>query len=140
MKGGPLRAALEAHRRALAAAAQRVLDDWQQDDEGIDEVFGSGGACDAIAGAFEDVLHFTYVDAGGRETSPSFMDGGQDGDDHAWLIVYDDYEAVALDIPPYVYETGGGYNWRKIPGVRISPADIVIEPMRRSDIQPDDDY
>jgi len=138
MKNGPLRAQLEARRRAFVAAAQRVLDDWQPDAEGYDEVLGTGGACDAIATAFADALQFTYVDAGGNTTSPSFMDGGQDGDDHAWLIVYDDYEAVAVDIPPYVYETGGGYTWRKILGVRLSPADVVIEPMRRSDIEPDE--
>ena len=114
-----------------------MLDEWEQDEEGFDEILGGGGACDAISGAFEDALHFTYVDASGHEMSPSFMDGGQPGDDHAWLIVYDDYEAVAVDIPPYVYERGGGYSWRKIPGVKIRPSDIVIEPLRRSDIEPD---
>lgn len=141
MSAGPLRTAIHKRRAAFARAAQNVLDEWQQDDEGVDEVFGAGGACDAIANAFRDVLDFEYIDADGHRRHPSVTDGGHPGDDHAWLIAYDDHEAVAVDLPANVYETGGGYRWRKRPGVRVHPSDLVIEPIKRSDIEPDDsDY
>ncbi len=137
---GPLQAALEQQRAAFAAAAQQVLDDWAQDADGVSEEFGTGGACDAIARVFSDVLcRLHYVNADGQPDMPSTMDGGQDGDDHAWLVVYDAFEAVELDLPPGVYETGGGYTWRKRPGVHVRPADIAIVKLRRSDINPDED-
>lgn len=79
----------------------------------------------------------TYVDANGNSSTPNVVEGGQDGDDHAWIIVYDDVEAVGVDIPPHVYEIGGGYNWRKIPDVRIKPSDVDIFPIKRSDISAD---
>jgi hypothetical protein len=31
-----------------------------------------------------------------------------------------------IDIPYEVYETGGGYTWKKIPDVEFSKSDIVI--------------
>lgn len=139
---GPLHAALEVARPVLAVGAQHVLDDWTQDEEGIDEVFGTGGACDAISRAFEDVLGgIQYIDAGGRTASPHWMEGGWPGDEHAWLIAYDDYEAVVVDLPAHVYETGGGYRWRKRPDVHVHPSDIVLEAIPRADVHPEDgDY
>ncbi len=121
-----LRSRLEDLRPALAAAAQGVIDLWEQDDEGYDEEFGSGGACDAVAIAMAGAL-------GSIDT----MDGGHDGDDHAYLIAYNDTEACVVDIPPGVYERGGGYNWRKIPGVQITEDDVVIEQINRGDIDPE---
>lgn len=129
----PLRAALEAHRPQLAAAAQQILDAWEVDEDGYDEEFGTGGACDAISHAFSEHLGFLYVDAAGRTRHPNIVDGGQDGDDHAWLVVFDEHEIYAVDLPAGVYEVGGGYNWTKRAGVRIRPSDIVIDPLVRSD-------
>ena len=107
-------------RPKLVAAAQAVLDAWEPDEEGYDEVYGSGGACDDVADAMADVV----IGAG---LVPH--QGGQDGDDHAFLIVTteDNQQPHRLDIPPGVYETGGGYNWQKRDGVRLSPRDVVIQ-------------
>jgi len=121
-----LRSLLEDLRPALAEAAQAVVDEWEQDDDGVDEEFGSGGACDAVAQAMAGVL-------GAIDT----MEGGQDGDDHAYLIAYDDRDAFVVDIPPGVYERGDGYSWRKIPGIQITEDDVVIERINRSDIEPE---
>jgi hypothetical protein len=35
-------------------------------------------------------------------------------------------ELFDVDIPPYTYETGGGYNWKKIPDVTFDASDIVF--------------
>ncbi len=115
-------------RPQLVKAAQEVYDEWSQDDDGVDEVHGGGGICDAISRAFSGIL----VDVPGIDIT----DGGQDGDDHAYVIVYTSTEAYAIDIPPSVYERGGGYSWTKIPNVTFRPEHIVIEPVS----VPDDNY
>lgn len=116
----------------MIAAAQRVLDEWDQDDSGYCEVRGEGGACDDVASAMQQVIYNKLDDV-------SIAEGGQPGDDHAFSLVYNDTEAYALDIPANVYETGGGYRWRKRKGVRLKPSDIVIEKINRRDIVVDDD-
>ena len=108
---------INALRPEIAAAANKILDAWQQDADGIDEEFGSGGACDAIAHKIQGVLSQHGYDV---------SEGGQDGDDHAWVVVYDEAIALAIDIPPGVYETGAGYSWKKIEGSHVNPEDIQI--------------
>lgn len=126
-----LRRALDRLAPALASAAQRVYDTWDQDEDGMDEDLGGGGICDLVAQEMAAVLS-----SAGIET----MEGGHQGDDHAYLIAYNDDEAFAVDIPPGVYETGGGYSWRKRPGVTIDASDVVIDEVRRSDIEPEVDW
>lgn len=120
---------LLAARPAMAVAAQRVLDDWQQDDEGFDEEFGTGGACDAVA---EGLISVILEEAGASDA----VCGGAEGDDHEFVYAWDDEtrEAYLIDIPPGVYETGGGYSWRKRQGVVLDADDIVIEPARYEDV------
>ncbi len=110
---------------ALARAAQEEYDAWDQDEEGYDEECGWGGICDRLAGAFSGVL--------ANLPDVEIVEGGQDGDDHAYVIALTDTEAVAVDIPPRIYETGGGYSWKKKPGVRFSPSHIVLDQLNRGD-------
>lgn len=117
---GPLYRRLNAVRPLLARAAQKVYNQWQPDEEGFDEEYGSGGICDDIAYAMEDVIS-SYL-----KISAEVEEGGHEGDDHAWLIVSKGQEAYGVNIPPGVYETGGGYRWYKRPGVRFSPGHVQI--------------
>jgi hypothetical protein len=56
-----------------------------------------------------------------------YDDGGWDGDEHAWTSVRDGEELIGVDIPPGVYETGGGYNWEPRMDIdSITPEDVVI--------------
>lgn len=118
----PLYTELLRLRPELAAAAQRVYNEWQQDQEGVDEEIGCGGICDQVAEAIEGVIAMRVGDA-------ELLQGGQDGDDHAWVIAARGPEAYGLDIPPNVYETGGGYRWQKRHGVAFQPEHIVIFPV-----------
>ncbi len=116
----PLEALLAPLRETLAQAAQSVVDEWEQDEEGIDEELGAGGVCDQVADAMSEVISSALPDA-------EVESGGHDGDDHAFLVVTLHLEQVIVDVPPGVYEVGGGYRWWKIKGAVITPADVVIE-------------
>lgn len=127
-KIGPLGQALGALRSQLASAAQAVYDGWTQDADGFDEEMGGGGICDQVANAMSGVIYTAVPDV-------EVTEGGQDGDDHAYLIVYNQSEAYEVDIPPGVYETGGGYNWRKVEGVVLGPQHVMITPLNRADFE-----
>jgi|SRR5215475_4460030 len=103
----------------LATAAQMEYDAWDQDEEGFDCEVGTGGICDRVADAMENVLSADH----GIETAR----GGQAGDDHAYILANLKEGVYSVDIPPGVYETGGGYTWQKIPDVKISPDDVQID-------------
>ena len=114
----------------IVAAAQQVYDAWAQDDEGYDEELGSGGICHLIAEDICGVLSEHGLDCGSVNA--------QVGENHVWVVtkigeVGEDGEPDRLDagvwmidIPPSVYESGGEYNWRKIPGVTFDPSDVVV--------------
>lgn len=108
---------LDELRPELCAAAQGVYDDWQQDQDGMDEEYGTGGICDRISEAMSDVLVGAGFDVD---------EGGQQGDDHAYLIASACGFDFIVDIPPRVYERGGGYVWTKRPGVVFAPNDVFI--------------
>jgi hypothetical protein len=106
-------------RPRIATAAQEIYDGWDQTDDNDD--FGGGGICDSIASAMADVI------AGSIDCH--IDDGGHEGGDHAFLIVSRANERYWVDIPPSMYEKGGGYSWSKIHDVEIHPDDVVIEPI-----------
>jgi len=109
----------------LASVAQAEYDAWEVDAGGMDPEIGEGGICDRVADAMGTVLAQHGIDV---------TEGGQDGDDHAFLYAYNETEAVEVDIPPGVYETGSGYSWKKRLGVTIGADDVMINPVRREDI------
>lgn len=129
----PLYQKLYAIRHLIAKAAQHVYDQWEPDEEGIDCEYGGGGICDQVARGIEDTIR-DHV----KEDDLEVVEGGQPGDDHAWVLVFNDEEAYDVDIPPDVYETGGGFSWKKTHGVTIRDTDVVISPVDRKRIHPSD--
>lgn len=121
---GSLQSELEGLKPQLAKAAQKVLDEWEQDEEGFDCELGGGGACDLVSSAMSDVIYDKLPDV-------EIVPGGQEGDDHAWIVAYrpSSREAFGVDIPPGAYETGGGYSWTKIPDAKVSARDVDISPV-----------
>jgi hypothetical protein len=107
-------------RPQMAEAAQRVYNEWEQDESGQDEMLGSGGICDQIAEEIGSVIVSNITDV-------ELNEAGQDGDDHAANIVALGNENYYVDIPSYIYERGSGYRWTKIPGVVFGPQHIVVE-------------
>lgn len=112
---------LMALRGELATVAQKVYDEWDASDpEFGDPEVGFGGICQNIAEALADAMQQHGFDI-------RIFDA-QMGEQHVWTGVRHGDEAYHVDIPPGTYETGGGYNWKKIPGVTFTPDDIVIDP------------
>ena len=94
----------------MAIAAQLIYDEWD----------GSGfGICDEIADAISDIIASHIADV-------EIDEYGHEGDDHAAVIASLGNESYVVDIPPSIYEWGGGYNWHKIPDVMFDIDDIVI--------------
>ena len=102
----------------LVIKAQEKYDEWSQDDDGMDDMLGSGGICQEIADGFSDVFNSNGIDA----TTVS----AEIGEQHVWTIIKLDDGVYEVDIPPSVYETGGGYSWKKRPNVRFDSSDIII--------------
>lgn len=112
----------------IVESAQHTVDGWEQDDEGFSEEFGYGGICDRVADSIGNIL---------TENNIYFVYGGHDGDDHAYVIAYDqeDRTAFLIDIDPYAYEEGHGYVWKKRDGVELKIDDVIIEEVLFSDIE-----
>jgi len=120
-----LAARLEQLRPAMAAAAQAIYDSWDPEfDEYGDAEVGGGGICDQIANGIGEILSDAGVD---------YTEGGQEGDDHAYLIAYDDQNAYSVDIPYRHYESGGGMSWSKHPDVSFTPDMVEIAETWRPD-------
>ena len=113
-----LRRQLELLRPNMAKAAQAVYDEWEQDEEGWSEVCGAGGICGDISEAIGDVI-VSNIDC-------QLDEGGHEGDEHSYLVVSAGSEKYIIDIPHHIYESGGGYSWRKSPDAIIEPSDISI--------------
>ncbi len=114
----------------MATVAQQVYNEWEQDENGIDPMFGSGGICQDIAQAIGEVIHAnTSYETATLES--------QCGEQHVWILTYkeDPIEGYQIDIEPSRYETGGGYTWQKRPGIVLDANDIDIFPADEEVIQ-----
>lgn len=105
----------------LIKAAQRVYDAWELDEDGYDPDVGSGGICHLIADEICSVLYDHDIDC--------LTQSLEQGEVHVWTIAYDEEteDAIIIDIPPRVYETGGGYTWEKIPNVTFDEDDMYFD-------------
>lgn len=124
-KKRPLKERLLRLRQEFADAAREVHYAWEQDEDGMCEWRGSGGICDDVADAIGEVLSRHNIDS---------TYGGQEGDPHAWRVAYDDTEAFGVDIAPEVYETGGGYSWKKRHDAEFPPEVVEVFPINRGDL------
>jgi len=101
----------------IAKAAQEEYDAWEQDDEGISDIYGGGGICDEISNKIMEIL---------SEIGFDVEIGGQDGDDHSWVLAEKDGRIYGIDIDPSIYEEGRGYSWKKKEDVIFTEDDISI--------------
>ena len=106
-------------KQEMASAAQTVYDSWEQNEEGYDEMLGEGGICQDIADALCNVMSKHNIEC--TTVSQSI------GDQHVYSVAKIEDGVYEVDINPYHYETGGGYNWKKIPDVVFDERFIHIQ-------------
>lgn len=118
-----MKAKLESLKSQFAEAGQKIYNEWEQDHEGYDEMYGSGGICDDIADEMCDVVS--------RNSGYGCFTRYSEYECHTSIYVYDTPNKILMhvDISPYNYETGGGYTWKKIPDVRFQPEMVEIQDM-----------
>ena len=121
---------LESLKPLLAQAAQVVYDEWEQNDEGECDMYGAGGICQDIAEAMCNILNNNGFEC--------VTVSQQSGEQHVYPIVKNNEGIWIVDIPPYIYETGGGYCWKKISNVKFNQNSIVIDYL--SDDPNDEEY
>jgi hypothetical protein len=111
-------------KTALAAAAQKVYDAWEQDAEGHDDEYGGGGICHDIAEDMAEVLNHAGVEA--VTVSQSV------GEVHVFVVAKFREGVYSIDIPPSLYERGHAYTWKKVAGVRFGAEDISVDLLDRN--------
>lgn len=108
----------QVNKNALASVAQPVYESWDQsDEENGDPELGFGGICDGVADAMAAELSKIGV-----ECATSYSEY----DTHTSVIAQFKEGVFNVDIPPQVYESGFGYNWKKKPNIVFSADNVVI--------------
>lgn len=102
----------------MVKVAQEQYDAWKQDHNGQNDELGSGGICHLIA---DDLIGVLY-----RHKIENVQSVCSNYEQHVYVIGQFKEGIYEIDIPYDVYETGGGYTWKKIPDVQFSRNDIVI--------------
>lgn len=102
---------------AIAEAAQKQYDEWDASGEFGDAEVGDGGICHLIAEDIAGILSDAGYDA---QTVSSTWE------QHVYVVARDQGGVYSVDIPYNVYETGGGFTWKKIEGVTFTKDDVVI--------------
>lgn len=115
---------LDIHKQNLVKIAQKEYDVWDESDT---DTYANGGICHFIADEFSD--YFNNKGFISYTISATHMQ-------HVSTIVLiqkpkEDEENVdefyEVDIDPFRYESGGGFNWCKIHGIEFDNNDIKIQ-------------
>lgn len=92
----------------ISQIGQKEYDQWSQDETGYDEAVGHGGICHLIA---DQIVMF--LDKMGYESLTHSLDS----EVHVLVVVKLTDGIYWIDIPYHLYETGGGYVWKKKPNI-----------------------
>ncbi len=105
---------IKAARWEMAKAAQKVYDDWDESDE---DTYAGGGICHFIAEELVGVLDHHGIEC---QTVSSTSEV------HVYAVAKVSDGVFVVDIPYDIYETGGGYSWKKRPDIRFAANDVTV--------------
>lgn len=103
---------IKQHIHKILQVSQKEYDDWNEDD--ID-TYAGGGICHLIADSICSVLFDLDVECSSVSSCH---------EQHVYVAVKCKEGLFTIDIPYWIYETGGGFNWKKIPDVKFEERDI----------------
>lgn len=120
---------LEKLKSEFILKAQEIYDNWDQNHDGYDDHYGSGGICDDISDMICDIIN--------DKTKYDCFSLYNEYDYHTSSYAYDSENRIIfnIDLPYYIYETGAGYNWKKKPGVKFKEEDIIITQLSYDDFE-----
>jgi len=101
----------------IVDAAQKQYNEWNQNADGVDEELGTGGICHLIADELASIISDNGVECSTVSSSH---------EQHVYLVCQFREGVYEIDIPYGVYETGGGYNWKKLPNVIFDKSHVVV--------------
>lgn len=108
----------------LVKSAQKVYDEWEQDEEGYSEEYGSGGICDRVADEMSDT--FSELNTSLDWESFTMYDEYECHTDF-YVVNHKTKDIIKVGLAPHYYESGGGYTWKKIPNVKLEPSMLNID-------------
>lgn len=94
---------------------QKIYNEWDEEDV---DTYANGGICHIIAEEFAGELNRMGYEAQSVTAAV--------GDQHVYTVFQCAEGVYEMDISPYTYETGGGYNWKKKKGVIFDESDISV--------------
>ena len=97
----------------LVEAAQSVYDGWVVSEDGWDALNG-GGICHLIVDKMLGVLG----------SIRNVYSVSSNYEQHVYIVGAFSEGIYSIDIPYGIYETGGGFSWKKIEGVVFEPSDL----------------
>ena len=114
----------------IANIVQIVYDKW---DETNVDTYANGGICHLIADEINDFLYKHKI-----ESYTHSLDYKQ----HVVTIAVDSNQKTCymIDVPESIYETGGGFKWKKISDVVFEPDDIEISSLNYTDWSEPQEY
>jgi hypothetical protein len=110
---------LNSLKSEICKIAQEVYDNWEQNNDGYCDVLGYGGICQDIANGICSLLNEKNIEC---TTVSQEID-----EQHVYVVAKTEEGIFETDIPPYLYETGGGYCWKKIPDVKFEERFVIIK-------------
>ncbi len=116
---------IESIKPQLALAAEKIYDDWDQDEEGISEEYGSGGICDKIAESLASTFNELRPESLNDWDSFTMYKENECHTD-MYVVNHQIKKIYEVGLPPHAYETGGGYTWKKKREHEINPAAFHI--------------
>lgn len=108
---------VEQAKKLLPQVLERVQKTYNNWDESDIDTYAGGGICHYIADDICSVLNDHGIDCATISCSH---------EQHVYVAGKFLEGIYSIDIPYQIYETGGGYNWKKISGVVFEPSDVVF--------------
>ena len=98
----------------ILAKVQKEYDDWDQSDV---DTYAGGGICHILAEAICGILSNNGIEC--TTVSCSY-------EQHVYVAGKFDEGIYTIDIPYHIYETGGGFSWKKIPNITFDASDVIF--------------
>jgi hypothetical protein len=117
-------------KTAIPSILKKVQVEYDKWDESDLDTYAGGGICHIIADKICDV----FLSIGIECTTVSCSH-----EQHVYVVIKVKEGVYSVDIPYHIYETGGGFNWKKIPNIAFEPSHVVFYQIT-SDPKRFDDY